>query len=65
MPILRNIAPSIADVLAKQREPTMHDLFIWATLVGNEASARLFLPGGRVPREGERLRNPQLAATLR
>ena len=35
------------------------------TLARSAASAALFLPGGRAPRTGERLSNPQLAATLR
>ena len=67
LPLARDLAPAIA--YAREGFAATRRLAAWteatAALLGkNSEAAAIFLPGGRPPRAGQRLRNPDLAATL-
>lgn len=68
LPLQRNLESAIH--LAENGFPVTQRLAGWieataAELRASEEAAAIFLPGARVPRTGERLRNPDLANTLR
>lgn len=67
-PWAENVAPAIA--LARKGSlvlPKTHDLFqdrLGSLRAADEATQRLFLPGGEPPAEGSRLANEELARTM-
>lgn len=67
LPLTRLLAPAIA--LAKNGVTVTHSLEaasrkVETELIGEDEYRRVFMPNGRVLREGELLTNPDLAATL-
>ena len=67
LPLARLLAPAIGH--ARDGFPVTARLARWiaemaSLLAGDPAAAAIFLPGGRPPRAGETLRNPDLARSL-
>ncbi len=67
LPLVRDLAPAIG--YAREGFPVTRRLASWteataALLAENPEAAAIFLPDGRPPRTGQRLRNPDLALTL-
>lgn len=67
LPLARDLAPAIA--CAREGFAVTERLASWTSeaaglLAENAEAAAIFLPGGDVPRPGQRLRNPDLALTL-
>ena len=67
LPLARDLAPAIG--YAREGFPVTRRLASWteataALLAENPEAAAIFLPDGRPPRTGQRLRNPDLALTL-
>jgi gamma-glutamyltranspeptidase/glutathione hydrolase len=67
LPLARDLAAAIG--YAREGFPVTKRLEVWTAesatlLAGNPEAAAIFLPGGRPPRAGERLQNPDLARTL-
>ena len=67
LPLARDLAPAIA--FAREGFPVTTRLAAWteataSLLAENGEAAAIFLPAGRPPAAGQRLRNPDLAATL-
>jgi len=67
LPLARDLAPAIA--FAREGFPVTSRLAAWtgataSRLAESVEAAAIFLPGGRLPVAGQRVRNPDLAATL-
>jgi gamma-glutamyltranspeptidase/glutathione hydrolase len=67
LPLARDLAPAIA--FAREGFPVTKRLAAWtdaaaSLLATNAEAAAIFLPGGSPPSAGQRMRNPDLAATL-
>jgi gamma-glutamyltranspeptidase len=67
LPLARDLAAAIG--YAREGFPVTKRVAAWTAesatlLAGNPEAAAIFLPGGRPPRAGERLQNPDLARTL-